>query len=324
MAALGTGAAEEFEELRPLLFSISYRILGSVGEAEDAVQEAWLRYEASPVRPESAKAFLSAVVTRISIDVLRSARVRREEYVGPWFPEPLLTDPYQDPERSAELADSLSMAALLLLERLSPLERAVFVLREVFGFGFPEVASAVGRSEAACRQLAVRARRHMDAGRPRFEADRREREELARRFLDAFREGDVDGLRELLAADVSMVGDSGGKAPQWKPAFRGAGDVAQVLAVFVRSYARIGGVMEPHEVNGQPGAIFRDREGRVINTWALDVVDGRIQTIRSVLNPDKLGHVGPVADAWAILREANQGPGRHTFGTPEPEQENRT
>ena len=162
---------EEFEELRPLLFSIAYRILGSVSEAEDAVQDTWLRYEASPAQPASAKAFLSAVVTRISINVLRSARVRREEYAGPWFPEPLLADPYQDPERSAELADSVSMAALLLLERLSPLERAVFVLREVFGFSFPEVASAVGRSEAACRQLAVRARRHMDEGRPRFEAD---------------------------------------------------------------------------------------------------------------------------------------------------------
>ncbi len=154
--------AEEFEELRPLLFAIAYRILGSVSEAEDAVQETWLRLQASPTRPTSTKAFLSAVVTRISIDVLRSARRRREEYVGEWFPEPLLTDPYEDPERSAELADSLSMAALLLLERLTPLERAVFVLREVFGFGFPEVASAVGRSEAACRQLAVRARRHMD------------------------------------------------------------------------------------------------------------------------------------------------------------------
>jgi RNA polymerase sigma-70 factor, ECF subfamily len=171
---------EEFEELRPLLFAIAYRILGSVAEAEDAVQEAWLRYESSPIQPRSTKAFLSAVVTRVSIDVLRSARVRRETYVGQWFPEPLLTDPYEDPARSAELADSLSTAALLLLERLSPLERAVLVLREVFGFGFPEVAVAVGRSEAACRQLAVRARRHMDVGRPRFEADRREREELAR------------------------------------------------------------------------------------------------------------------------------------------------
>ena len=160
--------AGEFEQLRPLLFSIAYRLLGSVSEAEDAVQESWLRYEASPTEPASAKAFLSAVVTRIAIDVQRSARVRREEYVGSWFPEPLLNDPYQDPERSAELADSVSMAGLLLLERLSPLERAVFVLREVFAFGFPEIASAVGRSEVACRQLATRARRHMDAARPRF------------------------------------------------------------------------------------------------------------------------------------------------------------
>jgi RNA polymerase sigma-70 factor (ECF subfamily) len=280
-------------------------MLGSVSEAEDAVQETWLRYEASPTQPTSTKAFLSATVTRISIDVLRSARLRREEYFGPWFPEPLLTDPYQDPQRSAELADSVSMAALLLLERLSPLERAVFVLREVFAFGFPEIASAVGRSEAACRQLAVRARRHMDAGRPRFVADRREREELAERFFDAFREGDVDGLRELLAADVHMVGDGGGKAPQWKPII-GAENVARVLAAIVAPFVRIGGVAESHEVNGQPGAIFRDRDGKVFNTWVLDILDGRIQTIRSVINPDKLGHVGPVADAWAVIREVNQ------------------
>jgi RNA polymerase sigma-70 factor (ECF subfamily) len=229
--------AEEFEQLRPLLFAIAYRILGSVAEAEDAVQETWLRYQESATTPASVKAFLSAVVTRVSIDVLRLARVRREEYVGPWFPEPLLADPYQDPVRSAELADSVSMAALLLLERLSPLERAVFVLREVFGFGFGEVASAVGRSEAACRQLAVRARGHMDAGR-------------------------------------------------------------RLVRVAVR--------MRPHEVNGRPGAIFRDRDGRVLTIMALDVLDGRIQTIRSVTNPDKLGHVGPVADAWALLREVNR------------------
>ncbi len=298
--------AGEFEELRPLLFSIAYRITGSVSEAEDAVQETWLRYEASPTRPASAKAFLAAVVSRISIDVLRSARVRREEYVGSWFPEPLVTDPYQNPERSAELADSLSMAALLLLERLSPLERAVFVLREVFGFGFPEVASAVGRSEAACRQLAVRARRHMDAGRPRFEADRREREELAGRFFGAFREGDVDGLRELLAADVQMAGDGGGKAPQWGHIISGAENVARVLAAIVLPFVRIGVVVEPREVNGQPGAIFRDRDDKVISALTLDILDGRIQTIRSVINPDKLGHMGPVADAWAVIREANQ------------------
>ncbi|MBF6340953.1 RNA polymerase sigma-70 factor [Nocardia abscessus] len=293
---------EEFQELRPLLFSIAYRLLGSVTEAEDAVQETWLRYAASPTRPASAKAFLAATVSRISIDVLRSARVRREEYVGPWFPEPLLVDPYEDPQRSAELADSLSMAAMLLLERLSPLERAVFVLREVFGFGFPEVASAVGRTEAACRQLAVRARRHMDAARPRFEADRAQREKLAARFLDAFRDGDVDGLTELLAADVQMVGDGGGKAPQWADRFIGAQHVARALAALAGMFARIDAKMEPHLVNSQPGAIFRDQDGGILNTWALDILDGQIQTIRTVNNPDKLGHVGPVADAWAALR----------------------
>lgn len=298
--------SQEFEELRPLLFAIAYRILGSVSEAEDAVQESWLRYETSPTQPTSTKAFLAAVVTRISIDVLRSARFRREQYVGEWFPEPLLSDPYEDPERSAELADSVSMAALLLLERLSPLERAVFVLREVFAFGFPEIASAVDRSQAACRQLAKRARDHMDAGRPRFEADRRERDELAARFFDALRDGDIDGLRALLAADVQMVGDSGGKAPQWAKGVTGAEKLARLLGTNFPWFFRIGGNVELHEVNGQPGAIFRDRDNNVVNTWALDVLDGKIQAIRTVLNPDKLGHLGPVADPWALFREANE------------------
>ena len=295
---------EQFDELRPLLFAIAYRILGSVSDAEDSVQDTWLRYESSATEPTSPKAFLSAVVTRLSIDVLRSARVRREVYVGNWFPEPLVDDPYDDPARSAELADSVSMASLLLLERLSPLERAVFVLREVFAFGFPEIASAVGRSEAACRQLAVRARRHMDAGRPRFDADRREQEELAARFFDALREGDVDGLRELLAADVQLVSDSGGKAPQWGRGAFGAENVARLLAAFLPWLSEIDVTIEQHVLNGQPGAIFRDREGRVLNTWTVDILGGRIQAIRTVLNPEKLGHVGPVADAWAVLQEA--------------------
>lgn len=297
---------EEFEELRPLLFSIAYRILGSVGEAEDAVQETWLRFDGSSTRPTSTKAFLSAAVTRISIDVLRSARVRREQYVGPWFPEPLLNDPYQDPARAAELADSVSMAALVLLERLSPLERAVFILREVFGFGFDEIATAVERSEAACRQLLVRARRHMQAGRPRFEADRQERQELATRFFDALREGDVTGLQELLAADVSMVGDGGGKSPALARAIVGADKAARLLASVFPWLIRIDVTFEPREVNGQPGAIFRDRDGKVLYAMALDVLDGQIQTIRSVSNPDKLGHLGPVGDAWATDRELKQ------------------
>ncbi|MEV7617157.1 RNA polymerase sigma-70 factor [Streptomyces sp. NPDC089799] len=305
------GKVEEFEELRPLLFSIAYRILGSVGEAEDAVQETWLRFDGSATRPASAKAYLSATVTRIAIDVLRSARVRREEYVGPWFPEPLLADPYEDPARAVELADSVSMAALLLLERLSPLERAVFVLREVFGFGFDEVASAVGRSESACRQLVVRARRHMQAGRPRFEADRQERQELSARFFEALREGNVVGLQELLSADVALVGDGGGKAPALARTVVGAVNVSRLLAA---TFARLGLVdvtFEAREVNGRPGAIFRDREGKVLHALVLEVLDGRIRTIRTVINPEKLGHLGPVADAWAIhheLKRARRGP----------------
>ncbi|MET7690890.1 RNA polymerase sigma-70 factor [Streptomyces sp. NPDC005483] len=294
---------EEFQELRPLLFSIAYRILGSVGEAEDAVQETWLRYESTETEPRSVKAYLSTTVTRIAIDVLRSARVRREQYVGDWLPEPLLDDPYDDPARAAELADSVSMAALLLLERLSPAERAVFVLREVFDFGFPEVASAVGRSEQACRQLASRARRHMAAGRPRFEADREERTELASRFFDALREGDVDGLQGLLAADVSVVGDGGGKAPQLARAVVGASNVARLLGSVYPRMARIEVTFEAQELNGQPGAVFYDRAGNVLHTLALDVRDGRIHAIRTVINPDKLRHLGPVADAWAIDRE---------------------
>lgn len=294
--------AEEFEESRSYLFAIAYRILGSVAEAEDAVQETWLRLDAAPEPPTSTKAFLSTVVTRVSVDVLRSARVRREAYVGPWFPEPLVDDPYDDPVRSAELADSVSMAALLLLERLSPLERAVFVLREVFDFEFAEIASVIGRSEAASRQLAVRARRHMDAGRPRFEADRRERAELAARFFDAVRDGDVDRLRELLAADVQVVGDSGGKAPALANAVTGAKNVTRLVLDTFAALVRAEVSLEPLEVNGQPGALLRDREGRVVSTLSLEVLDGHIQTIRTVSSPDKLRHLGPVADAWAVAR----------------------
>jgi RNA polymerase sigma-70 factor (ECF subfamily) len=202
------------------------------------------------------------------------------------------------------------MAALLLLERLSPLERSVFVLREVFGFGFDEVAAAVGRSEAACRQLLVRARRHMQAGRPRFEADRQERQELATRFFDALKDGDVGGLRNLLAAHVQLVGDGGGKAPQLAKAVSGTENVARLLASVFPLMARIDVTFEPHEINGQPGAIFRARDGKVLHILALEVLDGQIQTIRSVINPDKLGHLGPVADAWAVDREVKQARGQ--------------
>ena len=303
--------AEEFEELRPLLFSIAYRILGSVSEAEDAVQETWLRYHASATTPISLKSFLAAVVTRVSIDILRSARVRRETYVGQWLPEPLLTDDettaYPDPEHAAELADSVSMAALLLLERLTPEQRAVFVLHDVFAFPFGEIAEVIGKSEAACRQLASRARRLVEEGRPRFDVDRREREELAARFFDAMTVGDVDALQELLAADVEVYGDGGGKAPQWSRVVVGADNVARMFAGLGRRFGS-GLQVQRHEVNGQPGAVVRDGSGLVVNVLVLDVLDGRIQVVRSVINPDKLRHLGPVADAWALMRETPRAP----------------
>ena len=299
-----TARSEQFEELRPLLFSIAYRLLGSVGEAEDAVQETWLRWDASGVEPVSARAYLSTVVTRVALDVLRSARVQRQEYPGPWFPEPLLEDPYSEPERAAQLADSLSTAALLLLERLSPLERAVFVLHDVFGFGFDDVASAVGRTEAACRQLASRARRHMEDGRPRFEADRRERSELAARFFDAMRHGDLDSLRELLAADVQMAADAGGKGPLWgKGRFLGVEKVARILAVMASMLDEVDGTLDERDINAQPGALLTDGAGRVGGSISLDIADGRVQAIRSVTNPDKLGHLGQVAEGASLLRE---------------------
>jgi len=294
--------ARAFEDFRPLLFAIAYRILGTVSDAEDAVQEAWLRWDASATRPASTKAYLAATVTRIAIDVLRSARVRRESYVGTWLPEPLLSDPYDDPAHAAELADSLSTAALLVLEQLSPLERAVFILRDVFGFDFAEIASAVDRSDAACRQLAVRARRHMDEGRPRYDADRAERDALADRFFDAVRDGDVTQLTELLAADVRAIGDGGGKAPQFANGATGADRVARVLAWMFPALASIGATIRPRPINGEPGAIVYDRDGRIINTFTVEVLDGQIRTIRFVLSPDKLAHLGPVADPWAIAR----------------------
>jgi RNA polymerase sigma-70 factor (ECF subfamily) len=289
-----------------MLFSIAYRILGSVTEAEDAVQETWLRYDQSESAPQSPKAFLSAVVTRLSIDVLRSSRAKREKYVGEWFPEPLVEDPYDDPARAAELADSLSMASLLLLERLSPLERAAFVLRDVFAFDYGDVAAAVGRNQTACRQLVARARQHMATGRSRYVADRRQRDRLARVFFAALKDGDVDRLRDLLAADVRLLGDAGGKAPVWSRPIAGADKVARMLDAMYSSLDELGATVDLQDLNGQPGAIFRDRDAKIINTWTIDVLDGQINAIRTVLNPDKLRHLGPVADAFAVVREANR------------------
>jgi RNA polymerase sigma-70 factor (TIGR02957 family) len=298
---------ELLEELRPTAFAIGYRMLGSVAEAEDVVQEALLRLHEALERGErieSPRAYLATVATRLSIDQLRSARVRRETYVGEWLPEPLVSDSETDPARQAELADSLSMAFLVLLESLSPEQRAALLLHDVFDYGYGEIAEIVGKSEDNARQLAARARRHVEEGRPRFEASREQRQELAKRFFAAVREGDVDGLETLLAKDVVLHGDGGGKVPALARALHGSRRVARTIGAWIRQGARIAGAeIREVDVNGQPGALLLAGDGSLISVWALDIADGQVQGIRSVVNPDKLRHVGPVADVRALLRE---------------------
>ncbi|MGH2767322.1 MAG: RNA polymerase sigma-70 factor [Actinomycetota bacterium] len=285
-----------YEELRPLMFSIAYRMLGSASEAEDIVQEAILRFHRESAKGtaiESPKAYLSAITTRLSIDLLRSARVRREHYVGTWLPEPIVTD--EGPQQ-AETADSLSMAFLVLLESLTPVERAVFLLREVFDYGYDEIAQVVGKSEDNCRQIAVRARRQIDAKKPRFEASRKRREELAQRFFDAVTKGDTDGLVGLLAADVAAYGDGGGKAPAFPRPVYGRDRLARVMLGGGRFGARLGAsAMRLAVINGQPGALFLDREGRPVLAVSLDIADDLVQTVRAVSNPEKLAHLGTFA-----------------------------
>jgi RNA polymerase sigma-70 factor, ECF subfamily len=306
-----------------LLFSIAYRMLSSVADAEDVVQESFLRYSVASGgagtaggaargtadRPEikSPKAYLSAVTTRLCIDHLRSARFRRERYVGEWLPEPLLTDDSDPAVRVAD-ADSLSMAFLLVLERLSPVERAVFLLHDVFGYDFAEVAEIVERSADNCRQIGVRARRHVSEHAPRFEASRQQREELAQRFLAAFTEGDVDGLVALLAADVVVQGDGGGHSPSWPNAINGRDKVVRLLISMGRQMRELGLCARPTEVNGQPGATIHDATGGLVNVITVDIADGVVQSVRSVINPDKLQHLGPLADRTALLAKRR---GRH-------------
>jgi RNA polymerase sigma-70 factor, ECF subfamily len=300
-----------YRELRPLIFSIAYRMLSSASDAEDAVQEAFVRYHTATdggVVIESPKAYLSAVVTRISIDRLRSAVVRRERYVGQWLPEPLLTDgPENDPHELAERGDTLSMAFLLVLERLNPVERAVFLLHDVFGYGYDEIASIVDKSQPNCRQLAARARRHVRAQKPRFEATREQREQLADRFFAAFTDGNLDGLVAMLADDAVTYGDGGGKAPQWSTPIVGADRIARLFLAMSKQLSAHELSVERHEVNGQPGATVRNQRGELINVFTLDIADGQVQTVRSVINPDKLRHLGPVADLAAMRRQRTVG-----------------
>jgi RNA polymerase sigma-70 factor (ECF subfamily) len=289
------GMGELYGELRPLMFSIAYRMVGSASEAEDLVQEAFLRYhresEAGTVI-ESPKAYLSAVTTRLSIDHLRSARVRRENYVGTWLPEPILTDTESDTALHAEVADSLSMAFLVLLESLTPVERAVFLLREVFDYPYDEIAAVVQRTEDNCRQIALRARRQVDSRKPRFEASRRRREELARRFFEATAKGDTEGLISLLAADVVAYGDGGGKAPAFPRPVYGRDRVVRLLqGATVRGERLAISGMRLVEINGQPGALFLDPENRPVVAVSLDIADDLVQTVRAISNPEKLRHL---------------------------------
>jgi RNA polymerase sigma-70 factor (TIGR02957 family) len=303
-----TDREQLLDELRPASFAIAYRMLGSVSEAEDVMQEALLRMHQALDAGEqiaSPRAFVATVTTRLAINVLRSARARRERYVGQWLPEPIITDGHDDPARHAETADSLSLAMLVLLESLSPEQRAVLLLHDVFDYGYPEIAAIVGKSEDNVRQLAARARRHLQQRRPRFQTTREQRDELVRRFFAAAEQGDLAGLEALLAHDVKLTGDGGGKAPALARSLRGRNPVARTLINGIRLVARLPGVSwRAVEVNGGPGALFLDPQQRLIGVVALDIAGGQIRGISAIVNPDKLRHLGPVADIASLLRSA--------------------
>jgi RNA polymerase sigma-70 factor, ECF subfamily len=287
-------ATEDLDRFRPLMFSIAYRMVSEVGDAEDIVQEAFLRAHRATLdgtEIRAPKAFLTEVTTRLSIDHLRSARVRRERYVGQWLPEPILTDDTEpDTAERVEDLETLSMAFLVVLDSLSPVERAVFLLHDVFAFGFDEIARIVGKSAENCRQIAVRARKHVEARRPRFEASPERRNELVMRFLAAIGSGDLDALVALLAEDVEMVGDGGGHGAVREPV-EGRVRVARFLLGLARYGERLDMRIEPATVNGQPGLVSYDADGHVANVLSVDVADDRIVAIRSVVNPEKLRHL---------------------------------
>lgn len=296
------------DELRPVAFAIAYRMLGSVSEAEDIVQEALLQLHRALESGEpiqSPRAFVATVTTRRAIDQLRSARVRRESYVGNWLPEPIVTDGDDDPARRAEVADSLSLAMLVLLDHLTPEQRAVLLLHDVFDYDYARVAEIIGKSPDNVRQLAKRARDHVQRGRPRFETSREQQQELARRFHAATREGDLAGLEALLAHDVVLVGDGGGRAPAPLRPVRGRGRVLRALSNWLDHLGRVPGIrMRPTEVNGSPGTLLLDADERVVGVWVLEIGGGRVRGIRSIVNPDKLAHLGPTTDLGTLLRSA--------------------
>jgi RNA polymerase sigma-70 factor (ECF subfamily) len=300
-------ASDLYGELRPRAFAIAYQMLGSVGEAEDVVQEAFLRMHQTLQRDEpiaSPRAYIATLVTRLAIDQLRSARVRRERYVGEWLPEPLVTDP--SPADRAETADSLSLAFLVLLESLSPQQRAAFLLREVFDYPYPEVAEIIGTDVDSTRHLVARARTHLQERRPRYYASRRQREELAARFFAAAEQGDLPALEALLARDVALHGDGGGKVPALARPVHGRQRVARTLLAGMSALPRLGVRIHVTEVNGQPGAMAFDAQDRLVAVISLDITDGQVQTIHSIVNPDKLRHLDRVGDLGALLRASRR------------------
>jgi RNA polymerase sigma-70 factor (TIGR02957 family) len=294
------------DELRPVAFAIAYRMLGSVSDAEDVVQDALLRIHQALQAGEritSPHAFVATVTTRLAINELRSARARRERYVGEWLPEPIITDGHDDPARHAETADSLSLAMLVLLENLSPEQRAVLLLHDVFDYPYSEIAAIVGKSEDNVRQLATRARRHVEQRRPRFQTTRTQRDQLAARFFQASEQGDLAGLEALLAHDVELTGDGGGKVPALAHTVRGRTRVARTLVNWARLGERLQGMsLRAVEVNGGPGALYLDAQQRLIAVMALDIAGGRITGIKAIVNPDKLAHLGPVGDFTSLVR----------------------
>jgi len=299
------------DQLRPVAFAVAYRMLGSVSEAEDVVQEALLRVHQAldtGEEIESPPAYVTTVTTRLAINELRSARARREQYVGEWLPEPIVTDGEDDPARHAETADSLSLAMLVLLESLSPEQRAVLLLHDVFDYGYPQIAAIVGKSEDNVRQLASRARRHVEQGRPRFQTTREQRDELAHRFFEAAEQGDLAGLEALLAHDVELTGDGGGKAPALAQTLRGRTRVATTLIEWLSLDSRHPGLsFRPTEINGNPGTLIFDTQQRLVGVTALDIADGEIKSIGSIANPDKLQHLGPVGNLGWVLESERGG-----------------
>jgi RNA polymerase sigma-70 factor (TIGR02957 family) len=306
--AVVTDRERLLDELRPVAFAIAYRMLGSVSEAEDVVQDALLRVHQALDAGEqiaSPSAFVTTVTTRLAINELRSARARREQYAGEWLPEPILTDGHDDPARHAEMADSLSLAMLVLLESLSPEQRAVLLLHDVFDYDHAQIAQIIGKGQDNVRQLATRARRHVEQRRPRFQTTREQRDELARRFFRAAEQGDLSGLEALLAHDVELTGDGGGKVPALARSLRGRARVARTLGTWFRLGARLPGAsVRPVEVNGGPGALYLDARQRLIAVLALDIAGGQITSINAIVNPDKLTHLGPVGDFTSLVRSA--------------------